>query len=60
MRKKSRKGARQAQSRQHVPLDGAAINKEVDYIVRRAKEHDARIVSLGPLVFFSTEIRGCE
>ena len=31
------------------------IRREVDYIVRRAAERDARIVTLGSLVFFSTE-----
>jgi hypothetical protein len=31
------------------------IKSEVKYIVRRATEHDARLVTLGPLVFFSTE-----
>jgi hypothetical protein len=38
-------------------LSGEQINirREVDYIVGRAAERDARIVTLGPLVFFSTE-----
>ena len=31
------------------------IAKEVRYIQHRAAEHDARIVSIGPLVFFSTQ-----
>jgi hypothetical protein len=31
------------------------ITNEADYIIKRAQERDARAVSLGPLVFFSTE-----
>ena len=31
------------------------IQDEVDYIISRAGECDARVVTLGPLVFFSTE-----
>ena len=31
------------------------VLREVDYIVARAVESDARVVSLGQLVFFSTE-----
>jgi hypothetical protein len=31
------------------------IKREVEYIVRCAAEYDARVVTLGPLVFFSTE-----
>src|SRR2546427_3254561 len=31
------------------------VLREVDYIVARAAESDARVVSLGQLVFFSTE-----
>lgn len=39
------------------PLSREQINikREVAYIVRRAAERDARVVTLGPLVFFSTE-----
>jgi hypothetical protein len=35
-------------------FDAAAIRKEVAYIVRRARARDTRVVSFGPLVFFST------
>ncbi len=31
------------------------IKSEAEYIVRRAVEHDTRLVTFGPLVFFSTE-----
>ena len=31
------------------------LAKEVDYIQRRAAAHDGRIVSVGPLVLFSTD-----
>jgi len=31
------------------------IKDEVAYIIGRAQKHEARFVSLGPLVFFSTE-----
>ena len=37
-------------SREQVNLQG-----EAEYIVSRAAEYDARVVTLGPLVFFSTE-----
>ena len=31
------------------------IGKEAKYILERAQHHDARVVAIGPLVFFSTE-----
>jgi hypothetical protein len=31
------------------------ITQEADYIIERAQMYEARIVSLGPLLFFSTE-----
>ncbi len=31
------------------------MTKEANYIIERAQESDTRIVSIGPLVFFSTE-----
>jgi hypothetical protein len=31
------------------------LAKEIKYIQRQAAEHDGRIVTIGPLVFFSTE-----
>jgi hypothetical protein len=32
------------------------LTDEVRYILRRAAEHDGRVVTIGPLVLFSTEI----
>ena len=40
---------------QRLSREQINIRREVDYIVGRAAERDARIVRLGPLVFFSTE-----
>ena len=37
------------------PTQPNLVLREVDYIVARAAESDARVVSLGQLVFFSTE-----
>jgi hypothetical protein len=31
------------------------LAEEIDYIQRRAAEHDGRLVTVGPLVLFSTE-----
>ena len=39
------------------PAQPKLVLREVDYIVARAAESDARIVTLGQLVFFSTETR---
>lgn len=41
--------------RQQLRGDEISITGEVEYIVRRAAQRDARVVSLGPLLFFSTE-----
>jgi len=38
-----------------VPWEEVSIAREADYIIARALAEDARVVSLGPLVFFSTE-----
>jgi hypothetical protein len=32
-----------------------SITGEANYIVSRARDYDARVVTLGPLIFFSTE-----
>jgi hypothetical protein len=44
-----------SQSRHWVSRDQVSIQGEARYIIERAQEHDARVVMLGPLVFFSTE-----
>ncbi len=49
---KRRKGRLQTRE---VQWDKVSIAGEADYIVARARAEDARVVSLGPLVFFSTE-----
>lgn len=36
-------------------LDVASLRREIDYVVSRARAGDARVVTLGPLLFFSTE-----
>jgi len=41
--------------KQQLSREQINIKREVDYIVRRAAERDARVVTLGPLVFFSTQ-----
>jgi hypothetical protein len=41
--------------RQQLSHEQINIKGEVEYIVRRAAEHDARVVTLNPLIFFSTE-----
>ena len=45
---------RSQQSRQWLNDERMSIRREVDYIVRRAAEYDARVVTLGSLVLFST------
>jgi hypothetical protein len=50
-RRKIRRGAGK------TALDGKdfRLGEEIDYIQRRAAEHDGRLVTVGPLVLFSTE-----
>ena len=35
--------------------DEVSINREADYIIKKAQAHDSRVVGLGSLVFFSTQ-----
>jgi len=35
--------------------DEVSINREADYIIKKAQVHDSRVVGLGGLVFFSTQ-----
>ena len=46
----SSRAKRQALSREQIDITG-----EAKYIIERARNFDARIVTLGPLVLFSTE-----
>jgi len=32
-----------------------SVNREADYVIEKAQVHDSRVVSLGGLVFFSTQ-----
>jgi hypothetical protein len=41
--------------KQRLSREQINIQREVEYIVRRAAERNARVVTLGPFVFFSTE-----
>ena len=43
--------------RKQQPLsrDKVSINKEADYIIKKAQVYDSRVVGLGGLVFFSTQ-----
>lgn len=54
-RKKPRKKKKSLFKRRVVAPGQMNINAEAKYIIKRAQNHDARIVNLGPLVFFSTE-----
>jgi len=38
-----------------IPGKDFRLAEEIDYIQRRAAEHDGRLVTVGPLVFFSTD-----
>lgn len=42
---------------EHAAFDTSAIKRETDYIVQLALEEDARVVTLGPLILFSTGTR---
>jgi hypothetical protein len=50
-RKKIKTGA----GKQWVEGKNFRLAKEIKYIQRRAAEHDGRLVSVGPLVLFSTQ-----
>ena len=38
-----------------VQADKSNIQREAEYIINRAQQHDSRIVAYGPLIFFSTK-----
>jgi len=54
-RKKRREPRAPQTRRQIVRREQISIRGEANYIISRAKNNDARVVALGPLVFFSTE-----
>lgn len=45
-----KQGKKRLLSREEV-----SINREADYIIKKAQVHDSRVVGLGGLVFFSTQ-----
>ena len=47
--------ARSQRGNQRQTRESLHLTKEVRTIQHRAAEHDGRIVSIGPLVFFSTD-----
>jgi len=38
----------------HLSREEVSINREADYIIKKAQAHDSRVVGLQGLVFFST------
>ena len=38
-----------------LPRKEVSINREADYIIKKAQDYDSRVVGLGGLVFFSTQ-----
>jgi len=61
MKKKDKKRKRKKKrlpspiSKRLISRDQTNITKEVEYIISRAQQEDSRVVTFGPLVFFSTE-----
>ena len=55
MRSASSKKRRNTRYTRLNPAQPNLVLREVDYIVARAAESDARVVTLGQLVFFSTQ-----
>jgi hypothetical protein len=53
-RKKRRKARAPRTRRQIVHREQMSITGEANYIIGRARDYDARVVTLGPLIFFST------
>jgi hypothetical protein len=53
-RKKRRKARAPRTRRQIVHREQMSIMGEANYIISRARDYDARVVTLGPLIFFST------
>ena len=53
-RRKPRKVEVPRPNAQVLSREQISITRETDYIIRRAEDHDARIVTLGALILFST------
>jgi len=47
--------------RKRLSRDQVSIHGEIDYIIRKAQEHDSRVVQLGKFVFFQLKpvMHGC-
>jgi len=50
-----RKTIKRGPGRTRMAGDEFCVADEIDYIQSRAAEHDARCVSVGPLILFSTD-----
>ena len=55
MKRKGKKTRSGRTSRRMLARKDMSIGGEVAHIIRRAQAHDSRIVTLGPLLFFSTQ-----
>ena len=53
--KKRKKGKASRPKKKRLNREQISITGEADYIINRAQEYDSRVVSLGSLIFFSTE-----
>ncbi len=53
--KKRKKAKAYRPKKKRVRREQINITGEADYIINRAQEYDSRVVSLGSLIFFSTE-----
>jgi len=54
---KRKRIVRTSSTQQHmVPAEAMSVTGEARYIIERACQRDARSVTLGPLVFFSTDM----
>ena len=51
----SQRKSRRGPARQRLPRESFRLTEEIRSIQQRAAEHDGRIVSIGPLVLFSTQ-----
>lgn len=54
-REKQRTRSGASQTRRLLSQQETSITGEASYIINRAQANDARVVTLGPLVFFSTQ-----
>ncbi len=53
--KKRKKAKASRPKKKRLNREQISIAGETDYIINRAQEYDSRVVSLGSLIFFSTE-----